>query len=271
MRCIFCKEDSSSSVGVEHIIPESLGNTRLTLRPGVVCDKCNNYFSQRVEKPFMEHDGIKLVRFQEGIPSKKNKIPSVSGLFDGTYPAVLRKHKDKKTGKMMKSIDIPPEAMDAVLKNINAQVVFPVFVDTEIPRQNIMSRFLAKMALELVALRAIDSPEWLEYIVDDPQFDPLRFHARQGKVEDWPYLVRRIYDIEKQWIDSYGNKGQAVHESDILVTDRGEWYFVVALFGLEFSINIGGPDMSGYFEWLKEHNDDSPLHVGKNRGVLKPF
>jgi HNH endonuclease len=34
---------------VEHVIPESQGNTEHVLRPGVVCDKCNNHFSNHVE------------------------------------------------------------------------------------------------------------------------------------------------------------------------------------------------------------------------------
>ncbi len=37
-RCLFCLEDSSSSVSVEHIVPESLGNTTILLPRGFVCD-----------------------------------------------------------------------------------------------------------------------------------------------------------------------------------------------------------------------------------------
>ena len=44
MRCLFCKQDSSSTKSVEHIIPESIGNKTLILPLGYVCDKCNNYF-----------------------------------------------------------------------------------------------------------------------------------------------------------------------------------------------------------------------------------
>lgn len=62
MRCIFCKNDSGNSTSCEHIIPESLGNTTQILPPGVVCDKCNNYFSRKVEKPFLETQGIRDLR-----------------------------------------------------------------------------------------------------------------------------------------------------------------------------------------------------------------
>jgi hypothetical protein len=55
-----------------------------------------------------------------------------------------------------------------------------------------------------------------------------------------------------------------VHEYDILITDANEWYFVLALFGLEFAINIGGPDIDLYVRWLDQHEGVSPLYWGKN-------
>ena len=53
MRCLFCKKDSDETKSIEHIVPESLGNKSFVLPLGYVCDKCNNYFALRVEKPFM--------------------------------------------------------------------------------------------------------------------------------------------------------------------------------------------------------------------------
>ncbi len=55
MRCIFCKNDSSSSRSVEHIMPESIGSKKRVLPCGVVCDKCNNYFARKVEEPVLSH------------------------------------------------------------------------------------------------------------------------------------------------------------------------------------------------------------------------
>ena len=46
------KDPSTNSRSKEHIVPQSLGGTEHILPPGVVCDKCNNYFSRAVEKPF---------------------------------------------------------------------------------------------------------------------------------------------------------------------------------------------------------------------------
>ena len=54
LRCLFCKADSSASRSREHIVPESLGNTEHVLEPGIVCDRCNNYFARNVEEPILK-------------------------------------------------------------------------------------------------------------------------------------------------------------------------------------------------------------------------
>lgn len=62
---------------------------------------------------------------------------------------------------------------------------------------------------------------------------------------------------------------QLVHEQNILVTETDEYYFVLSLFGIEFVINYGGPEIEGYEMWLKEHDGVSPLYWGKNGDELK--
>jgi hypothetical protein len=66
MRCIFCKQDRSESRSVEHILPESHGNSKRMLPKGVVCDGRNNYFAESVEQPFLESDAVKVMRFKRG-------------------------------------------------------------------------------------------------------------------------------------------------------------------------------------------------------------
>jgi len=55
-----------------------------------------------------------------------------------------------------------------------------------------------------------------------------------------------------------------MHEFDFLCTEEGEIYFVMALYGVEMTINIGGPDIEGYVSWLDNNNNASPLYWGKN-------
>lgn len=134
----------------------------------------------------------------------------------------------------------------------------------ELPDGPVVSRFLAKAGLEAMAARLVSHPDGLEYLVDEAQLDALRNHARRGDIRKWPIHVRQIYGQNAKWSDKSGSELQLVNEFDILVTDRSEWYFVLALFGLEMAINYGGPDIEGYPLWLAEHGNESPLYSGKN-------
>jgi HNH endonuclease len=75
MRCIFCKQDSSGSASVEHIVPESLGNTDHVLPIGVVCDVCNQYFARKVERQLLESPMFRLLRSDMAVPNKRGRIP----------------------------------------------------------------------------------------------------------------------------------------------------------------------------------------------------
>lgn len=266
MRCIFCKKDSSASRSAEHIIPESLGNTSHILKPGIVCDRCNNYFSRKVEKPFLESPEIKQLRFHQAIPSKKGKIPPIAGVMSpGVVVDVYRPVKDDDPIH----IDIPIDA-DLPLDDFKTgQLVIPAPDDSKIsiPSNQIVSRFMAKVALESMVQRVSDHSEGIEYMVDEAQLDPIRDHARQGKIAHWPVHVRRIYGVNQRWIDESGESVQLVHESDILHTSWDEWFFVLSIFGLELVINYGGAEISGYLRWLEENDHASPLYLEKNASV----
>lgn len=75
MRCIFCKNDSSASISVEHIVPESLGNIDHVLPVGVVCDGCNQYFARKVERQILESSMFLRLRADMAIPNKRGRIP----------------------------------------------------------------------------------------------------------------------------------------------------------------------------------------------------
>jgi hypothetical protein len=121
-----------------------------------------------------------------------------------------------------------------------------------------------------MAARLGEHPEGLDYLCDEPQLDPLRNHARRGTTPDWPTHSRRIYPEDGASEGPDGALGQIVHELDFLVTAANEWYFVLVLFGQEYTINMGGPDIGGYLQWLKENGEASPLYSGKNGSYNKP-
>src|SRR5687768_18410135 len=95
MDCLFCERSSIDSKSVEHIIPESLGNTVYILPVGVVCDKCNNYFSREIEGPLLSHNFFRQKRHCLGILSKKGRIPDEKGFIIDPVDAEVAFSKDK--------------------------------------------------------------------------------------------------------------------------------------------------------------------------------
>ena len=71
--CLFCGPRGVSFARVEHIIPESLGNTTFLLSE-VVCDKCNQYFSKQ-EDYFVHHYPTSPARLFTLDKTKKGKPP----------------------------------------------------------------------------------------------------------------------------------------------------------------------------------------------------
>ena len=165
------------------------------------------------------------------------------------------------------------------------QLIVPAQMETRLPKQgSVTSRFLAKIALEALAERLKEDDGGLDYLIDHRQFDLIRNHARMGTTNEWPCYIRRIYPTDAQWQfnSSYDNPSQIIFECDFLFPNaetlelngnndiQTELYFIVALFGIEFAINIGGPEIEGYQQWLINHENISPLHFGKNQGSGKP-
>lgn len=276
MKCLFCKEDSTNTKSIEHIIPESLGNKSLLLPLGYVCDKCNNYFARKVEKPFLEIPQIQRMRFQLEVPNKKNRFPKIRGKLDNGCSIILAK-KQTKNG-IINLLEISPEELEKTIINKPKQVIISALSNEFLlTNDKTISRFIAKIALEALALKLSTIENSLEELVYDKNFDAIRKHARLGYLEDWPVSIRRIYSYDKNW----GNEEdflQKIYECDFLlipidkkidikkVTENilAELYFVVVLWGIEFAINMAGPEIEGYQIWLTEHNNISPLYYEKN-------
>jgi hypothetical protein len=248
MRCIFCRGDSTSSKSREHIVPESLGNTSLVLRKGVVCDKCNNYFSREVEKAFLESDAIRALRFHQALESKKGRVPSLTGVITPEIPAIVTRF----PRHHLTSVAGPAESFEAVMRSENGQLILPM--GGPAPKEQVVSRFMAKIALEAMAARVVDHDGGQDYLCDEHQLDDLRDHARFGRILRWPVHANAKVSLPGQQPE------QVIHESDFLATSWGEWFFVLVIFGLEFAINLGGPDIEGYERWLRENNEVSPLY-----------
>lgn len=168
--------------------------------------------------------------------------------------------RDAKTDQ--KFLSLEPDGVRAILSRKESQVLIPL--SGQPPSELVTSRFLAKAALELMAGRLQTQELDINCLIDDPLLDPIRRHAREGHPRVWPHSVRRIYDANRSIADADGNEVQTVHESDFLQTTEHQIYCVIAIFGLEFAINIAGPSIDGYHRWLEANQNASPLYHGKN-------
>ena len=261
MKCIFCRIPTTGNEPLEHILPESLGNKKLVLRRGIVCGKCNNYFAVKVEKPFLETPSLRSLRFQQCIANKKGRIPTQPGLLLPNVAPIDLKH-DLNRDELSATVD--SITFESLLTHTSGKIVIPR--ETVIEADSITSRFLAKVAVEAMVHRIEHNDTWLEEWGDEIAFDPIRKYARYGSPRKWPIAVRRIYAESSHWFDSDQEDSQIIHESDFLYTEHKEMYFVLAIFGQELSINMAGPEIEGWENWLEDNDHVSPLHHGKNAG-----
>lgn len=258
MRCIFCKQDSSTSRSREHIVPESLGNTDHILPRGVVCDSCNNYLARKVEKPVLDSQYFQERRFELAVASKRDRIP----LLEGIHLQSLTRIQVARSPADGISVGAHPDADESrwirsMLERQAGTLIFPMGAPLG---DYHLSRFIGKIGLEVLAQRALAVPGGLDEIVDKPELDELRTYIRRGSTKlVWPLSRRHIYPADFAFHEG-AQVYQVLHEFQILVTPESEYFIVVAIFGEEFALNLGGPDISAYAKWRTQNGDQSPLY-----------
>jgi hypothetical protein len=262
-RCIFCKQDSSTSKSVEHVLPESLGNTEHILPAGIVCDSCNNYFAGNIERPILESGHFTTVRFNSLIPNKRDRVPVLPGML----LSVTRHERDLRAFRAEVTrdsrgdfyMDTEDEAEEGIASGQITRLIVPA--SGEKPDRLLFARFLAKVAVECIALRMMQSaPDMLPEFIDDVQVSALSAYARFGKSGlEWPYSERRIYTSDHLFQEG-GEHFEVLHEWTFLQTEQGEMYFVMAILGVEYAMNMGGPGVEGFETWLREKRGRSPLY-----------
>ena len=225
MRCIFCKQDSSTSRSVEHIIPESLGNSDHVLPAGTVCDGCNNYMAREVEKPLLDSLYFRERRFYAGLTNKKKRIPPLDGIHlqSLTHIQLMKTPLESEI-----SIGAAPNVDEArwvnsILNNKSSSIIMPIGT---MPDDYFVSRFIAKVGLEAIAHRVINVSGALQEIIDKPELDELRRYVRQGSPGSiWPYSFRSLY-LPDAIFNNGHEQYEVLHEFDILITDQNECYVV---------------------------------------------
>ena len=149
----------------------------------------------------------------------------------------------------------------SVLRHESGTVITPI---GEKPSDYLISRFLGKIGLEVLAHRVLAASGGLEEIINQPALEELRGYVRFGNPKlAWPYSHRTAYSPDLQF-NNGAESYEVLHEFDILVTPTNEYYIVVAIFGEEYALNLGGPAIDGYEHWLLANDNKSPLYCGKN-------
>lgn len=162
-------------------------------------------------------------------------------------------------------LEIKPERLsdtDRVTAELKAGLpngfLFLVEMD---PSKREMSRFLCKMVIETIAETFVDGKGGVEEFVSDSFFDNIRTYARYGNnFSEWPYSQRHIYPETTLMRHPDTNEWVPVgFGCTFFMTKRLETLFVFCFYGVEFVINVGGPSIRGYEEWLKNHGHISPI------------
>lgn len=240
-------------------MPESIGSKNRVLPVGVVCDKCNNYFARKVEQPILTHSWMRNIRAWEQVPNKKGTYPSLVGHIAGTDIAVNMRRSP--SGKLQlnseKGNDI--SALSSVIVNGFEQPL--IFTIEDNPPQREMSRFLCKMAYETVAELFCKSPQGPYHLSSEPFLDNVREYARYGNnFQHWPFSQRRVFPHDTLMKHPATNEWlQAGFGCGLFMNRWQETLFGFLFYGIEFVINVGGPSIAGYNEWLDENAGISPM------------
>lgn len=240
-------------------MPESIGSRKRLLPAGVVCDQCNNYFARKIEKPILAHPSFRNLRAWYQVPNKRGKYPSLLGYIGGTDIAVsLRRSTDGKIKVETEKAGDSQHLEGLLESGLSSPLLFPIQMD---PPEREMSRFLCKMALETIAENFCSTPSGTDLLIDSAFFENARIYARYGtNYSYWPYSQRRIFPEQSlmrhpetnEWVEAGFGCGWFMNK-------RRETLFAFCFYGVEFVINVGGPSIRGYEEWLIDHNGISPM------------
>jgi hypothetical protein len=240
-------------------MPESIGSRKRVLKPGVVCDQCNNYFSRKVEAPILTHPSMRNFRAWYQVPNKRGKFPSVVGHIAGTNIAVgLRRDRDGRLQIEAERALEMPHLRSELERGLQSPLLFKIEMD---PPKREMSRFLCKMALESLAETLSSKDDGTEMMVEAEFYENARNYARYGtNFPNWPYSQRRIFPNETlmrhpdtdEWV-------QAGFGCCWFMSMHRETLFAFCFYGVEFVINVGGSSIRGYQQWLEKHGNISPM------------
>ena len=163
-----------------------------------------------------------------------------------------------------------PDIINIIRENKVNKMIVEV-AEEPIKNNYIMSRFLAKTALESLAFIGLGDKKWLEEVRNMKELGPLKRYARYGEGKQWIYHQRRIYGEEVRFTDPirHPEPYEVLHEMDFLYIDSGIYYYVLVIMRVEFVINCGASELDLFGDWLEKNNQISPIRRGSERMIQK--
>lgn len=190
-KCIFCLQTGDIFNTVEHIVPESLGNTDDVLI-NCVCDKCQNYFGRETENYVLTKPPFGFWRTTAGTINKKGRSPFFAPSQNCKSKYVPDFHSYTDDGytlypgdnERIVEVDIANQSLFEKIKNGKNTLNLVIT-----PKMLIyMGRFLGKIALEC----------WGKTYGDDvyrKDLDQIRKYVRYGTTKSiWPIMYNQLLE-----------------------------------------------------------------------------
>jgi hypothetical protein len=213
----------------------------------------------------LDSDYGQRARFEMRVENKEGRVPPTTGF---SMPAQVKVHLQfhQEDGISISAANLEDEGkfIESLTKTTHGRLYLP---SATLPRLDYsVARFIAKVGLECLAFQCLHIPGWNEEIVSKDGLDKIRNYVRRGRPGFvWPVNIRRIYEADHPFKDEKGFPYQSLHEWDLLVLptsieEEVEVYAVVAIFGVEYAINLGDANLDSFLRWLRENNGRSPLY-----------
>lgn len=169
--CIYCGSNAVTR-SVAHIVPESLGGPNSPVgRPGTVCDKCNQYFGQKVESKALRSFPFLQYRAITGVPSKKGKEVFARSTL-GNVSA----------GNSLNTIAITP-ITETILQKVMRGEITQMRILAQVSEPLAVCQTLLKIGLELLAKINY------EVAISDRVSNAIEFARRPKRGSSWWFIL----------------------------------------------------------------------------------
>lgn len=181
--CLFCRRGDGGFESIEHVFAESLGNTELTLPPGVVCDRCNHGQLSELDQVLVNFLPVALRRTFLGVKNKEGRIRRLSLVgetiehqpgVDGGDPTLVVTSKTPGKSSVREVERLADGRVKYQMSGAGGRRMTPRYASQ-------LSRALLKSALECA---------WIDHggVTFEPRFDHVR-EAVLGEPRDGFFLM----------------------------------------------------------------------------------